>query len=65
MFMKVRSGKTILELEKKGLARNTCVPGYNTVGSFYKANYVRLQVEDAPSPWPKKVKPGLKREERA
>jgi len=51
------------ELEKKGLARNTCVTGYNAVRSFYKANYVGLEVEGAPSAWPKKMKPGLTREE--
>jgi len=40
-------------------ARNTLVSAYNAVRSFYKANYVGLFVEDAPSAWPAKSKPGL------
>jgi len=58
-----RLDRWFLELEKKGLARNTCVTAYNAVRSFYKANYAVLEVESAPSAWPKKMKPGLTREE--
>jgi len=58
-----RLDKRFLELEKKGLARNTCVTAYNAVRSFYRANYVGLVVEATPSAWPKKIKPGLTREE--
>ena len=58
-----RLDKWFLELEKKGLARNTCVTCYNAVRSFYRANYVGLLVEVTPSAWPKKIKPGLTREE--
>jgi len=58
-----RLDKWFSDLEKKGLARNTCVTAYNAVRSFYKANYAMLEVEGAPSAWPKKIKPGLTREE--
>jgi len=47
----------------KKYARNTLVSAYNGVRSFYKANYVGLLVEDAPSAWPTKSKPGLRRED--
>jgi len=43
----------------KKYARNTLVSAYNAVRSFYKANYIGLFVEDAPSAWPAKSKPGL------
>jgi len=42
-------------------ARTTLVAAYNAVRSFYKANYVGLFVEDAPSAWPTKNKPALTR----
>jgi len=51
------------ELERKGLSRNTCVLAYNAVRSFYKANYLELEMEETPSTWPVKVKPGLTRED--
>jgi len=44
-------------------ARNTVVAAYNAVRSFYKANYIELHVDEAPSTWPVKNKPGLTREE--
>ena len=47
----------------KKYARNTVVAAYNAVRSFYKANYVELHVDEAPSGWPSKNKPGLTREE--
>ena len=47
----------------KKYARNTLVSAYNAVRSFYKANYIGLLVEDAPSAWPAKIKPGLMRED--
>jgi integrase len=47
----------------KKYARSTLVAAYNAVRSFYKANYVGLLVEDAPSAWPAKNKPGLMRED--
>jgi len=51
------------ELVKKKLSRNTCVLAYNAVRSFYKANYSELELEDPPSSWVTKSKPGLSREE--
>ena len=45
----------------KKYARNTVVSAYNAVRSFYKANYVELHVDEAPSAWPVKNKPGLTR----
>ena len=47
----------------KKYARTTLVAAYNAVRSFYKANYVGLIVDDAPSGWPAKNKPGLMRED--
>ena len=44
-------------------ARTTLVAAYNAVRSFYKANYVDLRVDDAPSAWPTKNKPSLARED--
>jgi len=40
-------------------ARNTLVSAYNAVRGFYRANYVGLIIEDAPSAWPAKSKHGL------
>jgi integrase len=47
-----------VELEKQGLAAY-----YNAIRRFYRHNYVELQSSEAPSSWPSKNKPGLKREE--
>jgi len=47
----------------KKYARNTLVSAYNAVRSFYKANYIGLLVDDAPSAWPAKNKPALTRED--
>jgi integrase len=47
----------------KKYARNTVVAAYNAIRSFYKANYVELRVDEAPSASPSKNKPGLTREE--
>lgn len=58
-----RLDRWFMELEKRSLSRNSCVLAYNAVRSFYKANYLQLVAEDAPSAWPKKNKPGLTREE--
>jgi len=58
-----RLDKWFTELEKRGLARNSCVLAYNAIRSFYKANYVKLEFEEGVSAWPTKNKPGLTREE--
>lgn len=50
---------TVSKHTKKVLSRNTCVLRYNGVRSFYKANYVELQVEDAPTGWNEKGKPEI------
>jgi len=47
----------------KKYARNTIVSAYNAVRSFYKANYIELHIDDAPSAWPVKNKPCLSRGE--
>jgi len=51
------------DLEKQGLSRNTCLLAYTAVRSFYKSSYVALEIDEAPSAWPSKLKPGLTREE--
>jgi len=51
------------DLERRGLSRNTCVLAYNAIRSFYKANYLELKMEETPSSWPMKIKPGLTKEE--
>ncbi len=38
-----------IHLEKQGKSRNTCVQRFYAVCSFYKQNYLELEVEDAPS----------------
>jgi site-specific recombinase XerD len=51
------------ELEGSGLSRNSCVQAYNAVRSFYKANRMELEMDETPSSWPSRIKPGLTREE--
>jgi len=51
------------ELERSGKKRNTCVTAYNAIKSFYKANRLELKIDESPSSWTEKVKPGLTREE--
>lgn len=58
-----RLDKWFVELDKQGLSRNTCALAFNAVRSFYKGNYMRLEVEETPSAWPEKHKPGLTKED--
>jgi site-specific recombinase XerD len=51
------------ELERSGLSRNSCVQAYNAIRSFYKANRMELKMDETPSSWPSRIKPGLTREE--
>jgi len=51
------------ELERNGLKRNSCIQAYNAIRSFYKANHYKLEMDDAPSSWTEKVKPGLTRDD--
>jgi len=51
------------ELERSGLKRSSCVQAYNAIRSFYKANRMKLEMDETPSSWTEKVKPGLTRED--
>jgi site-specific recombinase XerD len=54
---------TMSDKTSKKLSRGTCVLYYNALRSFYTANYVELQVEDAPANWVEKDKKLLTQED--